>query len=49
MNAQARDLVCAMVDADSVPCNCDICGDDLDGNSYGPFATVCRDCSDNAS
>lgn len=49
MNSQARDIVRGMIEADSIPEVCDICGAKLDGNRYSPFATICRECADEAT
>ena len=47
MNIQIRDLVMGMVETQSIPCDCSLCGQDLDNqNRYSAHATICRDCSD---
>lgn len=48
MHPQARDLVAAMRDADSIPECCDLCGNVLSDNVYSVFATVCKSCTDDA-
>lgn len=46
MTAQTRDLVAAMRRADSVPCECGLCGREMGDDRHSPFATVCRQCAD---
>lgn len=49
MNVQVRDIVLGMVETESQPDCCDLCGELLsDNNIYSPFATVCRECADEA-